>query len=136
MHPQSPRPAPGPLLSDMDGESAAKLESGTAIVKSEFKYDLADLVLQVQADFNDSIAVAGRRVFPKPCQANKYLRTMRAAQATLSKKTITRVGSGCCRVSCIGWWVGQEVHFRAHCSVTALFILLHSTHCHFGEIAT
>ena len=65
MHPQSPRPAPGPLLSDMDGESAAKLESGTAIVKSEFKYDLADLVLQVQADFNDSIAVAGRRVFPE-----------------------------------------------------------------------
>lgn len=57
------------------------------MVKAELSHDLLDWVLQVQADFNDSIEVARRNVFPKARPANDYPHMMRATQATLTKKT-------------------------------------------------
>ena len=75
----------------MEGESTENwtqvFETLITLVKSEFKFDLRDCVLQVHADFNDSIEAARRQVFSKSRPANDYPHMMRAAQSTLGKKT-------------------------------------------------
>ena len=58
-----------------------------AIVQEEFKMDLVPKVLQVQADFSDSIEAARRKVFTYSRPAKDYPHMMRAAQSTLGKKT-------------------------------------------------
>ena len=57
------------------------------LVQAEFGVCIREQVLQVQADFHDGIEHARRHVFPRSRPANDYPHMMRAAQATLSKKT-------------------------------------------------
>ena len=57
------------------------------LVKEEFDVVLAPKVFQLQADFDDSIEAARRKVFYKSRPANDYPHMMRAAYATLTKKT-------------------------------------------------
>ena len=63
-------------------------EAAVELVQKEFAIDLPERVIQVQADFNDSIEAARRHVFPKSRPANDYPHMTRATHATLSKKAL------------------------------------------------
>lgn len=58
-----------------------------ATVQEEFQVDLAPRVLQVQADFSDSIESAREEVFNYSRPAKDCPHMMCAAQSTLGKKT-------------------------------------------------